>query len=53
MSSNKTNWRFTQVFGDETTVERVTEEDVITSIAYDKTGNFLSLGDNAGRLIIF
>ena len=50
---SKLNWRFTQVFGDKTTVDSVAEEDIISAITYDQSGKFLSLGDRAGRLIIF
>ncbi len=49
----KLDWKFLQVFGDKTVVEKVSEEDIISAISFDKTGRFLSLGDRAGRLIIF
>jgi len=49
----KLEWKFTQVFGDKTAVDKVSDEDIITSISFDKTGKYLSLGDKAGRLIIF
>mgnify|MGYP003598203940 CR=1 FL=1 len=29
------------------------DEDIISCLKYDPTGNFLCLGDNAGRIIIF
>lgn len=53
MSSKKIEWKFTQVFGDAMTAEKVNEEDIITAMDFDKTGNYLALGDWAGRLIIF
>ena len=31
----------------------VTESDVLTAIAFDKTGEFLAVGDRGGRVIIF
>ena len=47
------DWKFTQVFGDKVTSEKVTDEDVISAMSFDRSGDFLSLGDRAGRLIIF
>lgn len=52
-SAPKLDWKFLQVFGDKASVEKVSEEDIISAISFDKTGRFLSLGDRAGRLIIF
>jgi serine/threonine-protein phosphatase 2A regulatory subunit B len=31
----------------------VSEEDIISAIQFDRTGKYLSLGDKAGRLIVF
>lgn len=53
MSEKKLEWKFTQVFGDAATAEKVQEEDIISAMAFDHTGNYLALGDKAGRLIIF
>lgn len=41
------------MFGDASTVEKVNDEDIISAMNFDKTGNYLGLGDKAGRLIIF
>jgi len=49
----KTEWKFAQVFGDRTTAEQIHDEDIITALEFDTTGKYLSLGDQAGRLIIF
>jgi serine/threonine-protein phosphatase 2A regulatory subunit B len=49
----KTDWKFAQVFGDRTTAEQMHDEDIITALEFDTTGKYLSLGDQAGRLIIF
>ena len=49
----KLDWKFTQVFGDKGTCAQVADEDVISAMAFDTTGSYLSLGDKAGRLIIF
>jgi len=53
MSIPKLDWKFTQVFGDKSTACSVADEDVISAMSFDTTGNYLSLGDKAGRLIIF
>ena len=53
MNNNKLEWKFTQVFGDKVTAEKVSEEDVINAMNFDSTGKYLALGDRAGRLIIF
>ena len=42
-----------QVFGDKASSDNVSDEDIISAIAFDKTGKYLSLGDRAGRLIVF
>ncbi|EGR33792.1 protein phosphatase 2a regulatory b subunit, putative [Ichthyophthirius multifiliis] len=49
----KLDLKFMQVFGDKASSEKVSEEDIISALAFDKSGNLLSLGDRAGRLIIF
>jgi len=49
----KVEWKFAQVFGDKTTSEQINDEDIITAIDFDTTGNYISLGDQAGRLIVF
>ncbi|KRX11177.1 WD40-repeat-containing domain [Pseudocohnilembus persalinus] len=50
---SKIDWKFTQVFGDKASSEKVQEEDIISAIQFDNTGKYLSLGDRAGRLIVF
>lgn len=41
------------MFGDKASSDNVSDEDIISAIAFDKTGKYLSLGDRAGRLIVF
>ena len=53
MSNNKLEWKFTQVFGDKVTAEKVADEDIINAMNFDSTGKYLALGDRAGRLIVF
>ena len=47
------NWKLNQAFIGDTNPEKVKEDDKISTVAYDKTGDYLAVGDNAGRLIIF
>ncbi len=47
------DYKLTQVFGDKTAAEKVSEEDIISAVKFDQSGKYLSLGDRAGRLIIF
>lgn len=51
--SSGSDYKLTQVFGDKTSADRVSEEDIISAVRFDQTGKYLSLGDRAGRLIIF
>lgn len=46
--NKKQEWKFTQVFGDALTAEKVNEEDIISAMQFDPTGNYLALGDKAG-----
>jgi serine/threonine-protein phosphatase 2A regulatory subunit B len=41
------------VFGDKASSDNVSDEDIISAVQFDRTGKYLSLGDRAGRLIIF
>ena len=50
---SKQKWKFTQVFGDKFSADKVANEDVISALSFDKSGNFLAVGDRAGRLILF
>ena len=45
-------WLFTNGFG-ERDQANVTEQDILSYIDFDRTGEFLSVGDNGGRVIIF
>lgn len=53
MASEKMNWKLNQVFGEENSVDAVSDEDIISAMAFDPSGNYIALGDKAGRLIIF
>jgi len=47
------DWKFSQVFGERSAVEEVSEVDIVSAIEFDDTGNFLAVGDRGGRVIVF
>lgn len=47
------SWQVSQVFGEEGNADGVADEDIISAMAFDPSGNYIALGDKAGRLIIF
>lgn len=46
-------YKFNQIFGYKGPNEKIMEEDIISVVKFDSSGKFLSLGDRAGRIIIF
>eukprot|EP01113_Clastostelium_recurvatum_P010014 TRINITY_DN1489_c0_g1_i1.p1 TRINITY_DN1489_c0_g1~~TRINITY_DN1489_c0_g1_i1.p1 ORF type:complete len:506 (+),score=104.80 TRINITY_DN1489_c0_g1_i1:86-1519(+) len=52
-SSEPLDWKFTQVFGDRSPVEEVTDVDVVSAIEFDETGDYIAAGDRGGRIVIF
>lgn len=46
-------WRFLQVFGDKGQVEEISEVDLISTVTFDDTGEFLATGDKGGRVVLF
>jgi len=53
MSSGGLDWKFSQLFGDKSPVEEVTEVDIVSAIEFDETGNYIAAGDRGGRVVIF
>ena len=45
---NSPTWKFTQCFGDKGDVEDITEADIISTVEFDHTGNYLATGDKGG-----
>jgi serine/threonine-protein phosphatase 2A regulatory subunit B len=43
------DWRFVKSFGDDNS----SDDDLITALEFDSTGNYLAVGDKAGRICIF
>ncbi|KAJ6246615.1 protein phosphatase pp2a regulatory subunit b [Anaeramoeba flamelloides] len=46
-------WRISQIFGDNTYTEDIDEKDKISTLEFDKTGDYIAVGDNNGRVILF
>ncbi|KAI7485487.1 Protein phosphatase PP2A regulatory subunit [Hortaea werneckii] len=46
-------WHFQQCFGDKGDVEDITEADIISTVEFDQTGNYLATGDKGGRVVLF
>ena len=46
------NWVYINGLG-EREQKNVSKNDVLTALAFDKTGNYLAVGDQGGRVIIF
>ncbi|KVH98928.1 Protein phosphatase 2A, regulatory subunit PR55 [Cynara cardunculus var. scolymus] len=52
-SSSILDWKFSQVFGERSPGEDVENIDVISAIEFDKSGDYLAVGDRGGRVVIF
>ncbi|CDK27339.1 unnamed protein product [Kuraishia capsulata CBS 1993] len=47
------SWKFSQCFGDKGDVENITEADIISTVEFDHTGDYLATGDRGGRVVLF
>ncbi|RUS14208.1 cell division control protein CDC55 [Endogone sp. FLAS-F59071] len=47
------NWKFAQCFGDKGDSEDITEADIISTVEFDHTGDYLATGDKGGRVVLF
>ncbi|XP_059640257.1 serine/threonine protein phosphatase 2A 55 kDa regulatory subunit B beta isoform-like isoform X2 [Cornus florida] len=47
------DWKFSQVFGEQSPGEEVQDIDVISAIDFEKSGDYLAVGDRGGRVVIF
>ncbi|KAI9831400.1 MAG: protein phosphatase 2A regulatory subunit cdc55 [Phylliscum demangeonii] len=52
-ASTSPTWKFTQCFGDKGDVEDITDADIISTVEFDHTGNYLATGDKGGRVVLF
>ena len=50
--ANSLNWVYINGLG-ERDPKNVSKNDMLTSITFDKTGDYLAVGDQGGRVIIF
>jgi len=48
-SSSELDWKFIQSFGDDNS----SDDDLVTAVEYDESGEYLAVGDKAGRICIF
>lgn len=46
------NWVYINGLGERET-SNVTDSDILSAITFDKTGDYLAVGDRGGRVIIF
>lgn len=51
-SNEQLNWVYINGLG-ERGLDIVTESDVLTSISFDDSGQFLAVGDRGGRVVVF
>ena len=51
--NSTSTWRFTQCFGDKGDQDDITEADIISTVEFDHTGNYLATGDKGGRVVLF
>lgn len=49
---NQMKWNYVNGYG-ERDRSKVTEQDVLSSLAFDQTGDYISVGDKGGRVILF
>ena len=47
------HWKLSQSFIGEADIKKVKEEDFISALSFDRTGDFVALGDKNGRVIVF
>ncbi|XP_021292095.1 serine/threonine protein phosphatase 2A 55 kDa regulatory subunit B beta isoform-like isoform X1 [Herrania umbratica] len=46
-------WKFSQVFGERSAGEDVQDVDRISAVEFEKSGDYLAVGDRGGRVVIF
>ncbi|KAJ5079435.1 protein phosphatase pp2a regulatory subunit b [Anaeramoeba ignava] len=47
------SFKVLQAFGDESPQDTVQDADIISALAFDKTGDYVAVGDHGGRIILF
>ncbi|XVE57166.1 hypothetical protein DITRI_Ditri04bG0070100 [Diplodiscus trichospermus] len=46
-------WKFSQVFGEKAPDEDIQDVDIISAVEFEKSGDYVAVGDRGGRVIIF
>ncbi|XP_028778290.1 serine/threonine protein phosphatase 2A 55 kDa regulatory subunit B alpha isoform [Neltuma alba] len=52
-SSSPFHWNFYQILGHRAPADELNEDDIITTIQFEKGGDYLAIGDHGGRIVIF
>ena len=52
-SNRQFEWSFSQVFGERGPGEDVLEADLISTVEFDHSGDYLASGDHGGRVVLF
>ncbi|CCH42024.1 putative serine/threonine-protein phosphatase [Wickerhamomyces ciferrii] len=52
MAEDPHNFKFSQCFGDKADIV-ITEADIISTVEFDHTGDYLATGDRGGRVVLF
>ncbi len=52
MTEDAHNFKFSQCFGDKADIV-ITEADIISTVEFDHTGDYLATGDRGGRVVLF
>lgn len=47
------NYKFSQIFSRKRSNKKILQDDIISALKFDPTGNYIAVGDKAGRIIIF
>ncbi|KAJ9677789.1 hypothetical protein PVL29_022649 [Vitis rotundifolia] len=52
-SSSSLQWKFSQAFGERAPGEDVQDIDMISAMEFEKSGDYLAVGDRGGRVVVF
>ena len=52
-ASPSSGWRFAQCFGDKGDIDDIPKADIISTVEFDPTGDYLATGDKGGRVVMF
>ncbi|KAK8267399.1 hypothetical protein V6Z11_D12G306500 [Gossypium hirsutum] len=47
------SWKFSQVFGERSSDDEIQDADRISTVEFDKSGDYVAVGDRGGRIVIF